>query len=215
MLYHICKIAFSPLCSLSLCSFGVFQSVQNKRPGNAGYPLPDPLRLKTQFRYLLPLEDVFLIYDSILMVMAEKPVGEFTPLADHFKKVRQFIRSIGWIDLLHHTAGSAVGENTVYRPVDSFQVCQGFLVFRLAGHFLGPPTYPLDPKHGSHPAHQSIPVFEVRIGWIENSILNIMGGRTAHCEPGEAAEVEDLSPHKVQDMLLHHMDPSAIPFFFW
>ena len=125
MLYHICKIAFSPLCSLSLCSFGVFQSVQNKRPGNAGYPLPDPLRLKTQFRYLLPLEDVFLIYDSILMVMAEKPVGEFTPLADHFKKVRQFIRSIGWIDLLHHTAGSAVGENTVYRPVDSFQVCQG------------------------------------------------------------------------------------------
>ena len=42
-----------------------------------------------------------------------------------------------------------------------------------------------------------------------------MGGRTAHCEPGEAAEVEDLSPHKVQDMLPHNMDPSAIPFFFW
>ena len=88
-------------------------------------------------------------------------------------------------------------------------------VFRLAGHFLGPPAYPLYPKHGPHPAHQPIPVFEVRSGWIENSILNIMGGRTAHCEPGEAAEVEDLSPHKVQDMLPHHMDPSAIPFFFW
>ena len=37
------------------------------------------------------------------MVMAEKPVGEFTPLADHFKKVRQFIRSIGWIDPVSYT----------------------------------------------------------------------------------------------------------------
>ena len=187
MLYHICKIAFSPLCSLSLCSFGVFHSVQNKKPGNAGYPFPDPLRLKTQFRYLFPLEDVFLIYDSILMVMAEKPVGEFTPLADHFKKVRQFIRSIGWIDLLHHTAGSAVGENTVYRPVDPFQVCQGFLVLLQAGHLLLPPAHAFDPEHGPHPAHQPILALEVRSGGIKDSILNIMGGRTAHCEPGEAA----------------------------
>ena len=147
--------------------------------------------------------------------MSKKPVGKLASLTNRFKKVRQFIRSIGWIELPHRTAGSAVGENTVYRPVDPFQVCQSLLVFRLAGHFLGPPAYPLDPKHGPHPAHQPIPVFEVRSGWIENSILNIMGGRTAHCEPGEAAEVEDLSPHKVQDMLPHHMDPSAIPFFFW
>ena len=102
MLYHICKIAFSPLCSLSLCSFVVFQSVQNKRPGNAGYPLPDPLRLKTQFRYLFPLEDVFLIYDTILMVMAEKPVGEFTPLAN--------LERVNWtVDcVLTHCAPSGV-----------------------------------------------------------------------------------------------------------
>ena len=68
MLYHICKIAFS-LC-VSLVSLLIWSStpVQNKRPGNAGYPSPDPLRLKAQFRYLFPLEDVFLIYDSILMV---------------------------------------------------------------------------------------------------------------------------------------------------
>lgn len=148
------------------------------------------------------------------MVVAEKPVGKFASLADRFKKVRQFIRPIGGIELPHHTAGGAVGENTVYRPVDPFQVCHGLLVFRLAGHLLGPPAYSLDPEHGPHPAHQPILALEVRSGGIKDSILNIVGGRAAHGKPGEAAEVEDLSPHKVQDMLPHHMDQSAIPFLF-
>ena len=145
--------------------------------------------------------------------MAEKPVGEFTPLADHFKKVRQFIRSIGWIDLLHHTAGSAVGENTVYRPVDPFQFARASWY---SSSWASPPSHQLTPLTRNMDRIRRISQYwRSKSGRRDqDSILNIMGGRTAHCEPGEAAEVEDLSPHKVQDMLPHNMDPSAIPFFF-
>ena len=47
-----------------------------------------------QLRDLFPLEDVFFINDPVVMVVAEKPVGKFASLADCFKEVRQFIRSI-------------------------------------------------------------------------------------------------------------------------
>lgn len=167
-----------------------------------------------QLRDLFPLEDVFFINDPVVMVVAEKPVGKFASLADCFKEVRQFIRSIGRVDFSHYTAGSAMGQDTVHRPVDPVQVCQGLLVFLRAGHLLSPPAHTLDPEHGPHPAHQPILALEIRSGGIEDAILNIVGGRAAHGKPGEAAEVEDLSPHKVQDMIPRRMDPPAVPLLF-
>ena len=107
-----------------------------------------------------------------------------------------------------------MGQDTVHRPVDPFQVRQGLLVFFWGGHLLRPPTHTFDPEHSPHPAHQPILALEIWSGRIKDSILNIMGGRTAHGKPCDTTEVEDLSPHKVQDMIPRHMDPSAVPFFF-
>ena len=145
------------------------------------------------------------------MVMPEEPPGEVAPLPDRFQKVRQSVRPVVRIELFDDTAGGAVGQNTVHRPVCPLQICQGLAVFLRAGQFFRPPGHALHPEHGPQPAHQPILPLEVRVGGVQDAVLDVVGGRAAHGEPGEAAEGEDLSPHQVQDVFPHHMDPTAVP----
>ena len=145
------------------------------------------------------------------MVMPEEPVGELAPLFHCFQEVRQLVRSVAGVELFDDTAGGAVGQDAVHRPACPLQIRQRLVVFLRAGQFLRPPGHALHPKHGPQPPHQPILPLKVRIGWVQDAVLDIVGGRAAHSEPGQTAEGEDLFPHEMKDMLPHHMNTSAVP----
>lgn len=81
--------------------------------------------LKLQLGEQFPLEDVPVINDLVIMIMTKEPVGKLAPLAT-FQEIGQLIRPIGRINLSDDMTGSAVGQDVIYLPVDSFQIALSF-----------------------------------------------------------------------------------------
>ena len=146
--------------------------------------------------------------------MPEEPVCKLASLIYCFQKVGEPVASIGRVDFPNDMGGSAVGQDAVHFPVYPFQAVQRICVFLVAGQFLHPPGVSLDPEHSPHPAQQPILPFKVGVLRIKDAVLNVVGGRPAHGEPGKAAEGEYLSPHQVEDVFPHLMHPASMPFFF-
>ena len=77
---------------------------------------------------------IFLFYDHVLMVVAEKPVFELAPLAYLIEELRQGILLIKpAAEYVLHTGGTAVGDDVVHLPARSVQAGLGGLVLCLAG----------------------------------------------------------------------------------
>lgn len=96
-------------------------------------------------------------------------------------------------------------------PPGPLQVGLSLGVLHFAGHLLGLPGVPQYPEAGTHPPQHPVPPLEVRGGGVEDAVLNIVGGRAAHGEPGEPVDDVYLSPHQMEDMGPHLVNPAAAP----
>ena len=170
-----------------------------------------PRLLPLQFHHLFPLDDEAVILHAVPVVVAQKPVPELTPPLDHLEEIRQPVGGIVSVQLLLDTGGSAVGQNTVHFPAGLFQILYRLLVLRVGGQLLGPPGDALHPEHLPCPALE--PIFPLEIGGrrVEDAVLYIMRGGAAHGEEGDAADLEDLSPHEVNHMRADIVDFPAMP----
>lgn len=104
-----------------------------------------------------------------------------------------------------------MGQGTVHPPADPVQVGNGLGVLGLAGHFLRPPGSALYPEGLPCPPLEPVFHFKVRGGRVKDAVLNVMGGRSAHGEPGQPTELIDLSAHQMEDVFPHRVDPAAAP----
>ena len=146
------------------------------------------------------------------MIVAEEPVLEGTFLA-------HFVEELGQCAFFEHSSaehilyagGAAVADDVIHIPVDTRQICSGFQLFRFAGQFLGPPGTMVHTK-------QRTALFEllelflgVRIVRLQDAILDIMGGSTAHGKKLPATELIDLAPHEMQDGGTYPLDLTGRP----
>ena len=104
-----------------------------------------------------------------------------------------------------------MGQDTVYPPVDPFQISDGLLIFLIRGQFLGPPGDTLYPEHLPCPSLEPIFLFKIGGRRVKDSILDIMGGCAAHREEGQSADLKDLPPHQVDHMRPDIVDLPAVP----
>ena len=148
--------------------------------------------------------------------MAEEPIPEGTPLT-------HFVEELGQCVFFEHSSaehilyagGAAVADDVIHIPVDTLQICSGFQIFRFAGQFLGPPGTMVHTKQRTALFELSELFLKVWIIRLQDAILNIMGGGTAHGKELPAVELIYLAPHEMQNGRSYPLDLSAMPFFFW
>ena len=105
-------------------------------------------------------------------------------------------------------------DNIVYRPIHLGEISPCFSVLRLRRHLLRPPRNVVDaiPCSGLPLQHQELSR-KIRSARFQNTVLRIMAFRPAHGEEVITFQLEDLSPHQVQDMRANTVYLPAVPTF--
>ena len=88
------------------------------------------------------------------------------------------------------------------------------LVFLLTGQLLLPPETVVYTEQRTALFELPKLFLEVGIVRLQDAILDIMGGSTAHGKKLPATELIDLAPHEMQDGGTYPLDLSAMPLLF-
>ena len=146
------------------------------------------------------------------MVVAEEPIPEGTSLTDFIEEVRQcvFFEHSSAEHILYG-GWAAVADDVIHIPVDTLQICLGLQILCLVGQFLGPPGTMVHTEQGTELFELLELFLEVGIVRFQDTVLDIMGGSTAHGKKFLAVELIYLAPHEVQNGGTYPLDLSAMP----
>ena len=156
---------------------------------------------------------VFISDDSCSVIVTKVPAGEVSSDGYLVEKVGELVSVIFvTADLILDAAWGAVGDDIVYRPVDTVKITACFIVFFLCRQFLLPPGYMVDSEVGAHPSQHPVVFLKVRSARIQDTVVNIMAGCPAHCKERMAFDVIDLTAHEMDNVGADAVNLTAVPF---
>lgn len=145
------------------------------------------------------------------VTVTEQPPAISSLLTDLPEEVRQSISRT--TQSFRNAAGRTMGDDVVYLPAVGVQVPPGLSIFFLRREFLRPPGLAYDPILPSVlPEQTEKPFVIVGNGRVQDTVLDIMRGGSAHGEEGVSFQREDLPAREVDDVGTEKLNLAAVPF---